>query len=104
MSSSIKLPPSERILKTIRLLAILAVSGGALAFSVTHFAFPRVGFEGMLVLAGLAIWFSILCIAGAFVLCCFIQALAKESRRSPYSRVRPKMGMRIRGRNSARIL
>jgi hypothetical protein len=72
MSPSIKLPPSQRILKTIRLLAILAVSGGALAFSVTHFAFPRVGFEGMLVLAGLAIWFSILCIAGAFALGCFI--------------------------------
>jgi cation transporter-like permease len=72
MSSGIKLPPSQRILRAIRLLAVLAVSGGALAFGVTHFAFPRVGFEGMLVLAGLAIWFSILCIAVAFALGCFI--------------------------------
>jgi hypothetical protein len=72
MSCSIKSPPSQTIPKVIRLLAILAVSGGALAFSVTHFAFPRVGFEGMLVLAGLAIWFSILCITGTFALGCFM--------------------------------
>ena len=72
MSSSVKEPPSQTILKAIRLLAILAISGGALAFSVTHFAIPPVGYEGMLVLAGLALWFSILCIAGTLALCCYI--------------------------------
>jgi hypothetical protein len=72
MSSSVKEPPSQTILKAIRLLAILAISGGALAFSVTHFAFPPVGYEGMLVLAGLALWFGIFCIAGTLALCCYI--------------------------------
>ena len=72
MSTSIKSSPSQTIPKVIRLLAIFAVSGAALAFSVTHFAFPRAGFEGMLVLAGLAIWFRILCITGTCALGCFM--------------------------------
>jgi hypothetical protein len=72
MNSSVKELPSKTIRKAIRLLACLAVSCGALAFSVTHFAFPPVGYEGMLVLAGLALWFSILCIAGTLALCCYI--------------------------------
>jgi hypothetical protein len=49
-------------------LAISAFTSGALSYSVTHWSFPPVGYEGMLVLAGPAIWFGILCIAGTMVL------------------------------------
>jgi len=72
MSTSFKALPSQKIPRVIRLLAIFSVSGSALAFGVTHFAFPRVGFEGMLVLAGLAIWFSLLSLTGTVALGCFM--------------------------------
>jgi hypothetical protein len=64
--------PSPRIFNATRVLAICAITSAAISYSVTHWAFPPVGYEGMLVLAGLAIWFGILCIAGTIALSCVI--------------------------------
>jgi hypothetical protein len=68
MSSNPNKPPSRKILKATRVLAIGAIGCAALSYTVTHWAFPPVGYEGMLVLAGLAIWIGILCIVGTIVL------------------------------------
>jgi hypothetical protein len=57
-----------KIFKATWMLAISAFTSAALSYSVTHWAFPPVGYEGMLVLAGLAIWIGILCIAATIVL------------------------------------
>jgi hypothetical protein len=56
------------IYKATWVLAISAIGCAALSYSVTHLAFPPVGYEGMLFLAGLAIWIGILCIVGTIVL------------------------------------
>ena len=57
-----------KIFKATWILTISAFTSAALSYTVTHWAFPPVGYEGMLVLAGLAIWIGILCIAGTLVL------------------------------------
>jgi hypothetical protein len=67
-SPNLNKPPSPTIFKATWILAICAMSSAAISYSVTHWAFPPVGYEGMLVLAGLMIWAGILCIAGAIVL------------------------------------
>ena len=54
--------------KATWILTICAMTSAAISYSVTHWAFPPVGYEGMLVLAGLAIWIGILCIAGTIML------------------------------------
>jgi hypothetical protein len=68
MSSNQIKSPSPRIFKVTRAFAICAITSAAISYSVTHWAFPPVGYEGMLVLAGLAIWLGILCIAGTITL------------------------------------
>jgi hypothetical protein len=68
MSSNPNKPPSTKTFKATRVLAISAIGCAALSYSVTHWAFPPVGYEGMLVLAGLAIWIGLLCIAGTILL------------------------------------
>jgi hypothetical protein len=68
MNSNPNQPPSTKIFKAAWVLAICAIGCAALSYTVTHWAFPPVGYEGMLVLAGLAIWIGILCIAGTVVL------------------------------------
>jgi hypothetical protein len=68
MNSNPNQPPSTKIFKAAWVLAICAIGCSALSYTVTHWAFPPVGYEGMLVLAGLAIWIGILCIAGTVVL------------------------------------
>jgi hypothetical protein len=68
MNSSLSRPPRQTIFKATWVLAISAFSSAGISYSVTHWAFPPVGYEGMLVLAGLAIWFGILCIAGTIAL------------------------------------
>jgi len=55
------LPPSTRLLSYVALLA------AAFVFSVTHLAFPPVGFEGMLVLGGLFAWLCILAAVASFL-------------------------------------
>lgn len=77
MTANLQKPPSPTIFKATRTLAISAIGCAAISYSVTHWAFPPVGYEGMLVLAGLAIWIGILCIAGTIVLSCII--LVKRS-------------------------
>jgi hypothetical protein len=57
-----------KIFKATWVLAICAIGCAAVSYTVTHWAFPSVGYEGMLVLAGLAIWIGILCIGGTIVL------------------------------------
>ena len=58
--------------KATWILTICAMTSAAISYSVTHWAFPPVGYEGMLVLAGLAIWIGILCIAGTIIFSCVI--------------------------------
>jgi hypothetical protein len=60
--------PNPKTFKAARVLAISAIGCAALSYSVTHWSFPPVGYEGMLFLAGLAIWIGVLCIAGTIVL------------------------------------
>ena len=54
------------------MLAICAIGCAALSYSLTHWAFPPVGYEGMLFLVGVALWIGILCIAATMVLSCVI--------------------------------
>ena len=68
MTANLRKPPSPTIFKATWILAISAIGCAALSYSVTHLAFPPVGYEGMLFLAGLAIWIGILCIVGTIVL------------------------------------
>jgi hypothetical protein len=67
-SANLNKAASPAIFKATWILAISAFTSAALSYTVTHWAFPPVGYEGMLVLAGLAIWIGILCIAGTVVL------------------------------------
>ena len=60
--------PGQKMFNTAWVLSICATVCAALSYTVTHWAFPPVGYEGMLVFAGLAIWIGILCIAGTIVL------------------------------------
>jgi hypothetical protein len=68
MSANPSKTPGPKIFKATRVLAICSIGCGALSYSVTHWALPPVGYEGMLVLAGLVIWIGILCIAATLVL------------------------------------
>lgn len=53
-------PSSSLLPPATRLLSYVALFSAAFVFSVTHLAFPPVGFEGMLVLGGLFAWLCIL--------------------------------------------
>jgi hypothetical protein len=68
MTGNQQKPPIPTIFKATWVLAISAMTSAALSYTVTHWAFPPVGYEGMPVLAGLAIWIVILCISGTIVL------------------------------------
>jgi hypothetical protein len=61
-------PPRQKLFNATQMLAICALACAALSYSLTHWAFPPVGYEGMLVLAGLALWIGIGCIAGTIAL------------------------------------
>jgi hypothetical protein len=58
--------------KAMRAMSIAALAAAGLSFSVTHWAFPPVGYEGMLWLAGLALWVGIFCIVGTIAFGCII--------------------------------
>ena len=60
--------PGQKMFNTAWVLSISAFACAALSYTATHWTFPPVGYEGMLVLAGLAIWIGILCIGGTIVL------------------------------------
>jgi len=61
-------------------LSIAALLAAALAYSVTHWAFPPVGFEGMIAVAGFSRILTVGCLGLAFVLCLVL--LVKGPRRS----------------------
>ena len=54
------------------ILAFVSVVVAMLALSVTQFAFPAVGFEGMIAVAGLSILLSILAGVWAIVICAVV--------------------------------
>jgi len=59
-----------------RILAALAFASACLFFSVTHLEFPRVGFEGMMVVGSLLAWANLLLCAS-----CLVVALVMYFRR-----------------------
>jgi hypothetical protein len=63
------------------ILSFVSVLAAMLVLSVTQFAFPPVGFEGMLAVAGMSSWLSILSGLLAVVLC--IVLLAKRAGPRP---------------------
>jgi hypothetical protein len=78
MTANPQKSPSPTIFKATWVLAICEITSAGISYSVTHWSFPPVGYEGMLVLAGLTIWIGILCIAGTIALSCVI--LVKRRR------------------------
>jgi hypothetical protein len=46
------------------ILSIVSLAAAAASFSISHWRFMPVGFEGMLWLAGLLLWVAVLCIVG----------------------------------------
>jgi hypothetical protein len=62
----------EKMRRSADILAFLSVLAALLALSVTQFAFPPVGFEGMIAVAGLSSGLSILTGLVAMVLCLVI--------------------------------
>jgi hypothetical protein len=63
------------------ILAFVSVLAALLALSVTQFAFPPVGFEGMIAVAGLSSWLSILTGVAAVALCAVL--LVKDAGPRP---------------------
>jgi|HubBroStandDraft_1064217.scaffolds.fasta_scaffold688529_1 hypothetical protein len=51
------------------ILSMSALAISVLAYTTTHYAFPRVGFEGGLLLGGLLLWVSALCVVLTWGLC-----------------------------------
>jgi hypothetical protein len=68
--------------KSADILSLMALLAAMLALSVTQFAFPAVGFEGMIAVAGLSSVLSILSCLTAFALC--VVLLAKHARPRPW--------------------
>jgi hypothetical protein len=69
------------------ILSLVSVLAAMFALSVTQFAFPPVGFEGMIAVAGLSSWLSVLSCFIAFVLCAVL--VARHARPKPW---RPALG------------
>jgi hypothetical protein len=67
--------------RTAEILSFVSVLAAMLVLSVTQFAFPPVGFEGMLVVAGMSSWLSILSGFLAVVIC--IVLLTKRASPTP---------------------
>jgi hypothetical protein len=60
-------------------LSVFALFAAAFAYSVTHWAFPPVGFEGMLVFGGMSFWLAAIA-AGIAALICVEAFLHKRLR------------------------
>ena len=52
-----------------RAFSIVSLCAAILAFSVIHFSFPAVGFEGAMVFGGLALWVSAIASVVVMLLC-----------------------------------
>jgi hypothetical protein len=68
------------MLKAAHILSISALLMSALAFSIARWSFPRVGYEGTIVLAGLLFWASALCVAVTWGICLVLFANQRRSR------------------------
>lgn len=64
------MPPVSlaRTVAAARIFAGLSLFAAILVFSIIHLEFPGIGYEGMLVLAGLSVWVCILSGLAVFVL------------------------------------
>ena len=58
--------------KSMWVMSIASLAAAGMSFSVTHWAFPPVGYEGMLWLAGLALWVGIFGIVGTIAFGCIM--------------------------------
>jgi hypothetical protein len=67
------------MLRASSVLSVSALIMSVIAYSVTHWGVPAVGFEGALVLGGALLWLSALCVV---LVCGFCTALAIKQRRA----------------------
>jgi hypothetical protein len=57
------------MLKAAFVLSALALAMAVIAYSTTHWGFPRVGFEGAIVFGGMLLWLSGICALLTWGLC-----------------------------------
>jgi len=67
-------------------LSVVALTAAILAYSITHWAFPPVGFEGALFFGGVLLWLGAVAAVVAAMIC-FAFFFYRGRRRLPWSLV-----------------
>ena len=65
--------------RTASILSVVGLCAAIFAYSVMHWAFPRVGFEGALVYGGVSFWLGVSA-AGIAALICLESLLRRRQR------------------------
>jgi hypothetical protein len=65
------------------ILSVIALLAALFAYSVTHWSFPPVGFEGMIVFGGLSFWLGSLAAAIALLIGTYRQMRRRPDRKWP---------------------